>query len=143
MAPQPPGPIQLGVGHVDLSERFATSTAIVASPALAAETIVCSLTLPQNVVLSSGIQIFGWAALTIGTSGVSCNLRIRQTNVTGAVVVASGAQTATAANLIEINAQGFDASPTLPGQIYVLTATIASGAAASTVSACQLYVNLI
>lgn len=143
MAPQPPGPIQIGVAHVDLSDRFASTTTVVASPALAAETIIASLTLPQNVVLSTGIQLFGWAAMTIGTSGVSVNLRIRQTNVSGAVIVATGPQGVTAAALIESGLQGFDASPTLPGQVYVLTAIIASGAAASTVSACQLYANLI
>lgn len=143
MAPQPPGPIQIGVGHVDLSERFASTTVVAASPALAAETIIATLTLPQNVVLATGIQLAGWAALTIGTSGVSCNLRIRQTNVTGAVVAASGATTATAASLIETGVQGFDTSPTLPGQVYVLTAIIASGAAASTVSAAQLFAILI
>lgn len=143
MAPQPPGPIQIGVAHVDLSDRFASTTTVVASPALAAETIIASLTLPQNVVLSNGIQLFGWAAMTIGTSGVSVNLRIRQTNVSGAVIVATGVQGVTAAALIESGLQGFDASPTLPGQVYVLTAIVASGAAASTVSACQLYANLI
>lgn len=143
MAPQPPGPIQLGIGHVDLSERFASTTVVGASPALAAETIIATLTLPQNVVLSTGIQLAGWAALTIGTSGVSCNLRIRQTNLPGAVVAASGATSATAASLIETGVQGLDASPTLPGQVYVLTAIIASGAAASTVSACQLFAILI
>lgn len=143
MAPQPPGPIQLGVGHVDLSERFASTTTIVASPALAAETIIASLTLPQNVVLSNGIQLWGWAAVTIGTSGTALNLRIRQTNVTGSVIVATGAQGVTAAALTETGVQGFDVAPTLPGQIYVLTAQVTAGAAASTISACQLFVNLI
>lgn len=133
----------MAVGHVDLSERFSQSNTVVASPALAAETIICSLTLPQNVVLASGIQLSGWAAMTIGTSGLSLNLRIRQTNVGGSVIVATGVQGVTAAALVETGLQGFDASPTLPGQVYVLTAIIASGAAASTVSACQLYANLI
>lgn len=133
----------MGVAHVDLSERFAQSNTVVASPALAAETIICSLTLPQNVVLSNGIQLFGWAALTIGTSGTALNLRIRQTNVSGSVIVATGAQGVTAAALTETGLQGFDASPTLPGQIYVLTAIVTAGAAASTISACQLYANLI
>lgn len=133
----------MGVAHVDLSDRFAVTTTIVASPALAAETIIASITLPQNVVLSSGIQVFGWGALTIGTSGTALNLRIRQTSVTGSVIVATGAQGVTAAALTETGLQGFDASPTLPGQIYVLTAQVTAGAAASTFSAVQLYVNLI
>jgi hypothetical protein len=140
---QPPGPIQLSVGHVDLSARFVQTTSVVASPALAAEVVIASLSLPENVVIASGVQLVGWAALTVGTSGVGLTLRIRQTGLAGAVVATTGATTVTAANLVETGLQGFDTGATLPNQVYVLTATVASGAAASTVSALQLYATII
>lgn len=105
--------------------------------------MIASLSLPENVVIASGVQLVGWAALTVGTSGVGLTLRIRQTGLAGAVVATTGATTVTAANLVETGLQGFDTGATLPNQVYVLTATVASGAAASTVSALQLYATII
>ena len=126
-----------GARFIDLSARFISSTTVVASPAAGTETVIGSVTLPSGLSVNSGVLLFGWAAFTVGTSGVSSNLKIRQTSVSGTTIAASGAATETAANLDERNVQGFDASPA-DAQIYKLTLLIGSGAAASTVSALSL-----
>lgn len=136
-----PAPIRETAAGIDLSPRFFNTQVVAASPALAAETVIATLTTSGDIASIAGVYLLGWAAFTIGTSGVSSQLRIRQTNTSGTVVVDSGAVTAgVAATKIEtLDAQGFDASPVLPGQVYVLTLQIASGAAASTVSAVSLF----
>lgn len=144
MASVPP-PIRVAGDAVDLSTRFSETHTVAASPALAAITAVATLTLTQAVTLVTGIQLTGWVAFTVGTSGVSAKLDIRQTSTAGAVVATTGLTTVTAANLVETGCQGFDLQTaiTLPNQVYVLCLTIGSGAAASTVSACQLTALLI
>jgi len=133
-----PEPIKQSVIFTDLSGRFQSTQAVAASPALAAETIIGTLNIAGfgDTSVVSGIQFDGWAAFTVGTSGVSATLRIRQTNVSGTVVATTGALTVTAASLVQINVQGFDAAP--GAGVYVLTLQIGSGAAASTVSALSL-----
>jgi hypothetical protein len=133
-----PEPIKQSVIFTDLSGRFQSTQAVAASPALAAETIIGTLNIAGfgDTAVVSGIQFDGWAAFTVGTSGVSATLRIRQTNVSGAVVATTGALTVTAASLVQTNVQGFDAAPGVG--VYVLTLQIGSGAAASTVSALSL-----
>lgn len=133
-----PVPIRMDGGAVDLSPRFLQSSVVAASPALAAITTVCSLTIPSNVGVISGIQLWGWCAFTVGTSGTAVKLDIRQTSTAGAVIATTGATSATAAQLDETGCQGFDTAGVLPGQVYVLCLTVTSGAAASTVSAVQL-----
>jgi hypothetical protein len=125
---------------VDLSPRFVQSNAVAGSPALAAETTICTLTISANAAISSGIQLYGWAAFTVGTSGSACNLKIRQTGTSGTTIAATGATTGgiAAANLVDMNVAGFDTAGVIPGQVYVLTLTVTAGAAVSTVSACQL-----
>lgn len=133
----PPIPIRVNAQEVDLSSRFLINTTIVASPALAAETIIASLPITDFNVLSvqTGIQLFGWAAYTVGTSGTAVNLRIRQTNVTGSVIAATGALSKTAASLYADDVNGTDPAPGVG--LYVLTMQVTAGAAASTVSAVQ------
>ena len=126
-----------GARFIDLSARFVQSTTVVASPSAAVETIIGSVTLPSGLSINSGVLLFGWAAFTVGTAGVSSNLKIRQTSVSGTTLAASGAATETAANLDERNVQGFDASPA-DAQIYKLTLTVGSANAASTVSAVSI-----
>jgi hypothetical protein len=133
-----PEPIKTSVIFTDLSGRFQSTQAVVGSPALAAETIIGSLAIAGfgDTAIVSGIQFDGWAAFTVGTSGVSATMRVRQTNASGTVVATTGALTVVAANLVQINVQGFDA---LPGvATYVMTLQIGSGAAVSTVSAVSL-----
>lgn len=137
-------PIVISGANVDLAKRFFQSQAVAASPSAATETTICTLTISSNLTSATGIQLQGWAALTVGTSGTACNLRIRQTNTSGTVVAASGATTGgiTAGNLVTLDVQGLDTAGVLPGQVYVLTLTVTGGAAASTVSACQLTANV-
>ncbi len=125
---------------VDLTSRFIQSAVVAASPSAASETTICTLTIPSLVPIVNGVILFGYAAFTVGTSGSACNLKIRQTNTSGATVSATGATTGgiAAANLIDMNVSGFDATPGA-AQVYVLTLTVTAGAATSTVSACQLF----
>jgi hypothetical protein len=134
----PPQPISRNIQNDDLSARFQSTSVVGASPALAAETIIGTLTLSgfNDLAVVSGIRLHGWCAFTMGTSGVSANLRIRQTNVSGAVVAATGAVTGAAASLYCPDVIGLDATPGVA--VYVLTLIIASGAATSTVSALHL-----
>src|SRR5205085_9915285 len=133
-------PIQLDGAEVDLSRRVKHSEAVAGSPADATETIIATFTIADSMPVMAGIQLFGFAAFTVGTSGTACNLRIRQTNAAGTIIAATGAVTAgiAATKLAEMNVAGFDTAAVLPNQVYVLTLTVTNGAAASTVSAVQL-----
>lgn len=133
-----PQPIRSDSMGIDLHHRFQQYTTVDASPSAGTETVIATLTLADfgDLAVVSGIQVVGWAAFTVGTSGISANLRIRQTNASGTVVASSGAATVAAGNLYEASVRGFDATP---GKVsYALTLTIGSGAAASTVSALYL-----
>lgn len=134
----PVEPIARTATALDLSARFPTTTTVVTSPAAAAETIIASLTIANfaNLAVVSGVQLSGWAAYTCGTNGTAVNLRIRQTNVTGAIIAATGALTKTAASLYVDDVMGTDAGAGVA--VYVLTMIVTSGSAASTVSACSL-----
>jgi len=133
-----PGAILTNSGHVDLSTRVKASSSIVASPTGATEVTIATLTISNNLQVATGIDLLGWAAFTVGTNGVSVNLKLRQTGTSGTTVAATGATTATAANLGALSVAGLDTSPVLPGQVYVLTMTVASASATSTVSAVYL-----
>lgn len=129
--------VRSGAG-IDLSPRFVRSVTVAASPAAATETTIATITLPASISQAVGIEVFGWAGFTVGTNGVSVSLKIRQTNTSGSTIAASGAVTATAANLSQGVVCGLDTAGVLPGQVYVLTMTVASGSATSTVSAVYL-----
>ena len=135
-----PQPIRDNVLFTDLSARFQSTQTVGASPSAGSETIIATLTLAgfNDVSLVSGIRLEGWAAFTVGTNGVSANLKIRQTNVSGTTIVSTGAVTGgiSATNLVTLDVNGSDATPGVG--VYVLTLTVTGGAAASTVSAVQL-----
>ena len=139
----PTPPIQFSAAGLDLSPRFFRTDTVAASPSAATETTIATLTIGSQLAVVSGILLFGYAAYTVGTAGVSVNLKIRQTDTSGTTIKATGATTATAANLGSMDLQGFDTAATLPGQVYVLTMTVASANAASTVSAAALYALVI
>lgn len=130
-------PERINARGVNLSTRFVASKTVVASPSANAQTIIASVTLPLNVQVFTAVELYGWAALTVGTSGASIDAIIRQTDTSGTVIADSGAVSATAGNLYTVQVAGIDAAPAA-GQVYKLTLTIASGAAASTVSAVYL-----
>lgn len=140
-----PLPIQQSAAALDLSPRVQYSKTVVGSPALAAETIIASVTLAGDIAVVSGIEVSGWAAFTVGTSGTAVRLRLRQTSVAGTVVQDSGALTGgvAAAALLAQDIEGLDAAPVMPGQIYVLTLQVTAGAAASTVSAVYLRAMIV
>ena len=136
----PPNPIQVSGTGVDLSTRVQVTTTVGASPSGSSETIIGTLTLANFSLLAvtTGIDLAGWAALTVGTSGANVRLRIRQTNVSGTVVADTGALTGgiAAAGLVAQDVEGFDSGAGVA--VYVLTLQVGSAAAASTVSALKL-----
>jgi len=134
-------PITGTVRGLDFTPRVIHSTTIVASPSAATETIIASITLGDDASPVQGVELIAFAAFTIGTSGVSGNLKIRQTDTSGTTIAATGVVNAgvwAATQLTELYVAGFDTAPVLPGQTYVATLTVGSGAAASTVSAVYL-----
>jgi len=134
-----PHPINLSAAGVDLSARFFNSTAIAASPSGTAETTVCTLTVTGDIAAVAGVYLFGTVAFTVAGSGTAATVKLRQTGTSGTTIYSTGALTTdTAALLVSHAVSGFDASPVLPGQVYVMTVTVASGSGASTVSAVNL-----
>ena len=135
-----PQPIRYDSIGFDLSKRIQVYKTVDASPATNAETVIATLTLANfsDIAVVSGVVVSGWCAYTVGTSGTAVTMKIRQTNVSGATVVTSGATTGgiSAGNLCEQDVEGFDA---LPGAAsYALTLTVTGGLATSTVSAVTL-----
>lgn len=133
-----PQPFRTDSVGLDLHHRFQHYTTVDASPSAGTETVIATLALSDfgDLAMASGVIVVGWAAFTVGTSGVSGNLQIKQTNAAGTAVAATGAVNAgtwAATNLAELTVIGFDAAP--GKNQYALTLTVASGAAASTVSA--------
>jgi hypothetical protein len=138
-----PDPIQLAGAAIDLSDRVFRDATVDASPAAAAETVVGTISIPSDLAVTEGVLVMAWLTLTVGTDGVSVLTRIRRDSVTGTAIAASGATTATATNLIDRTIIGFDTSPTLPNEVYVVTLTVGSASAASTVSAIQVVALVI
>lgn len=138
-----PQPINSNIIFSDLSARFVGTSTITTSPAAGSETVIATLTIPSfgDISVVSGIRVQAFAAVTIGTNGVSANLRVRQTDVNGSVVQATGALTVTAGNLYAPSLLGFDATPGI--KAYALTLTIGSGSATSTVSALHLSATIV
>jgi hypothetical protein len=132
-------PIQETSAGIDFSQRVKVSTTVAASPSAATETTIATLTLQGDVSVQRSVILRGWAAITVGTSGTAVRLRIRQTDTSGTVVGDSGALTGgvAAGNLLVESVAGVDTSPANTGQVYVLTLTVTSAAAASTVSAVE------
>lgn len=134
-------PKQHDSANLDLSARVRATTTVTGSPAGATETIVATLPALPDLFVTSGVLLVAYAAFTIGTNGVGATFKIRRTDASGTTVVSSGVVNAgaiAATELMSMSAVGFDTGPTLPGQVYVATLTIASGSAASTVSAVSL-----
>jgi hypothetical protein len=135
-----PNPIRLTSDEVDWTQRYQISTAIVASPAAAAETIIAQITVNLDLQIKVGVDLTGWAAYTVGTSGTAVQFRLRQTNVAGTIVGNTGALTGSqhgAGILSADDCEGFDNAPPAGG-VYVLTMQVTAGAAQSTVSAVKL-----
>lgn len=111
----------------------AQTKTIIASPALAAETIVAT-TGPVNPPVDTALILLFWfAELTIGTSGTALNIRIRRgTALTDTLINVGQARTVAAGNLISLCGQYFDTPGAVAEVQYSLTAQVTAGAAAST-----------
>lgn len=133
-----PTPFQQSAAVLDLSPRIFKTATVAASPAAATETIIASITLDQDIQVTTGVLLAGWAAFTAGTNAVGGQLKIRRTNASGTTVKDSGAVTVVATKLYSPDILAFDVFQAAPGQVYVLTLTMASGSAESTVSAVSL-----
>lgn len=129
---------RLSAAVIDLAPRVFRTATVSASPTDATETVVASLTINADVQVNFGIELMGYITYTVGTNGTSGRVRVRRTSVAGATIRDSGALTRTAAQLVEGPIQILDTSPTLPGQVYVVTLTVGAATAASTVSAVEL-----
>lgn len=133
-----PDTITSASGHQDWSARVKMSATVAGSPATSGETTVCTLTVTSNLSVATGVALFGWVAYTAGTNAATATLKIRQTGTSGSTIATSPALVVVATDLYTQNIIGIDTSPTVPGQVYVLTLTVASGSAISTVSAVGL-----
>lgn len=133
-----PSPLQQSAAVLDLSPRVFRTATVVASPAAATETIIASVTLNQDIFVTTGVLLLGWAAFTAGTNAVGGQLKLRRTDASGQTVKDSGAVTVVATKLYSPDIVAFDAFQAAPGAIYVLTLTCASGSAETTVSAVSL-----
>lgn len=133
-----PVPIQYSGAAVDLSPRVFRTTTVAASPSAATETTIASITCTGDIAVIAGSLLAGSCGFTAGTSGATARVRIRRTDTSGTVVADSGAFTVAAASVYSAAVIGFDTAAVMPGQVYVLTLTVASAAAASTVSAAGL-----
>lgn len=140
-----PDPITRTAGGLDLSDRIVQSQVVAASPATNAITTICSVTWnpPDNPSIVMGVEVQGWCSFTTGTNGVTAKLDIRRTSSAGTLLVTTGLLTVVATQIYAPSVQVLDTTATVPGQVWVLCLTIGSGSAASTVSACQLYVEVI
>lgn len=142
----PTEPIVRSAVGVDLSSRFQVTTTVGASPSASSETIIGTLTLSgfSSLTVQTGILLEGWCAYTVGTSGATVQLRIRQTNVSGTVVGNTGAMSGSqhgAGILSSDSVMGFDSGAGVG--VYVLTMQVGSGAATSTVSALLLSATVV
>lgn len=133
-----PDPLRYGALGIDLSGRTFRSGTVTGSPAAAAETIVCTVTCTGDWAVTTGVILIGWCTLTTGTNGVSITTKLRQTDTSGTTIKTSGATLTAAGNLVDRTILGVDTAPTAGRQVYVMTLTIGSGSAASTVSAAEL-----
>jgi hypothetical protein len=132
-----PKDIHIDGGYVDLSARFAHSATVVASPSAATETIVASVTTPGDIAIVLGVYVVAVINFTVGGSGVSSQVKLRRTNVSGTTFHDTGATTSAAASLQGRVAAGIDTGGAA-GTVYVATLTVASAVAASTVSSVSI-----
>jgi predicted permease len=138
-----PQTIQYDAAHIALASRFFYSTTVVGSPAAATETIICSVAIGGDLAVTQGVYLFGWCAVTAGTNAVGATMQIRQTNAAGTSKVSTDAVTVVATKLYAPSVFTIDLAPASSTQVYVLTLTMASGSAESTVSQARLFAVVV
>jgi hypothetical protein len=138
-----PTPIQLGGAGLDLSPRLYHSQTVAASPTDNTETVICTLTITEDVALAKGVVLWGFGATTQGASGTGVTLKLRRTGTSGTTVKSTGIIPLAAGVLGAFNISGVDTGITPLNQVYVLTALHTAAAAASTYSAVSLVAIVI
>lgn len=134
-----PEPIKVSGAAVDLSPRLFRTDTVAASPSAAAETVIATLTINEDIAIQEGVVLMGFGATTQGASGTGYTLRIRRTDTSGTVIKSTGIIPLAAGVLGSNFLCGTDASlPITVGQVYVLTALHTAAAATSTYSAVAL-----
>lgn len=112
---------------------------VAASPAAGAETVICS----SNPYVPNAnydiVFLVGYCNFTVGTNGVSGQLKIRRgTTTSGTLLADTGATTQVAAHLGQLFAIGVDTLTNVANEQHSLTLTIGSGSAPSTVSSAAI-----
>jgi predicted permease len=138
-----PQTIQYDAAHIALASRFFYSTTVAASPPDGTETTICSVAIGGDLAVTQGVYLFGYAAFTAGTNAVGATMQIKQTNTSGTSKVSSGAVTVVATKLYAPSVFTIDTAPGSATQVYVLTLTMASGSAESTVSQARLFALVV
>lgn len=133
-----PPPFQYSAAAIDLSPRIFKSTTVAASPAAAVETVVCTLTINEDIAIAEGVFLSAFVAFTQGTNGTGATIKIRRTDTSGTVLASTGILPFAAGVLGAASPVGFDAAAPVPGQVYVVTALMTAATAPSTFSACVL-----
>lgn len=117
----------------------ARSTTVVASPAAAAETAVCTVG-PLSLETGDPVDIIGLLDITIGTSGTSVTARLRRgSDTSGTAIATLGPANTTAASRYLLPIAYSDTQPDeYYGLQYTLTVTVAAATAQSTVNSVYL-----
>lgn len=134
-----PLPIQVGGAGVDLSPRLFSTNTVAASPSAAAETVIATLTINEDIAVLEGVVLMGFGATTQGASGTGVTMKLRRTDTSGTTIKSTGIIPLAAGVLGTFSICGTDTTlPITVGQVYVLTALHTAAAAASTYSAVSL-----
>src|SRR5882762_7824795 len=130
-------PVQEGADSLDLGNALVSSQTVVGSPAAATETIIAQVTIPV-VRDDQEVHLIGVCGYTAGTSGVTGQLKIRRTDASGSTKATGPAKTIVATQVYDAVIAAKDAPGAVVNQVYVMTLTVGSGAATSTVSMVDL-----
>lgn len=121
-----------------------TSTVVLGSPALAADTAIVTTPPVSDDQGQRLIVLKGWLAFTVGTTGTGAILRIRQgAGVTGTSVAITGTMQVTAGNLVSFSILGQDSPGEVAGQQYTLCLQVVGATAASAVGSAFLEVSVL
>lgn len=118
-----------------------TSYTVVASPTAATEVVIASLSGNTSLFAGQTFKLHGWAALTPDASAITLVLKIRRASLTGTTVATS--PTYAGGDIVDgllaaWDVYGSDTPTESASGVYVMTATLASAVAGSTVAAVLL-----
>lgn len=114
--------------------RVLATNTVIASPAAAAETIIAKLSGVSVAGPDSIVKLDAAVNISIGTAGIAVTLRVyRGDATTDTKVYDSGQLVTSAGDEYTLPLATVDTPGEVAGQDYILTAEVASAAAASTV----------